>query len=60
MTTQKDQWNKTANKETDSIWKYMIKVILQITRTKMDFLINGVGMTEKKIKLDFSSCHIKK
>ena len=59
MSTQKDQWNKTASKETDSIWKYMIKVIFQIARTKMDFLINGVGMTEKKkIKLDFSSCHI--
>lgn len=50
MSTQKDQWNKTARPETDSIHKYVIKAILQITRTKMDFLINGVGTTEKKIR----------
>ena len=37
MSTQKDQWNKTASSETDSVWKYMIKVAFQITRAKMDF-----------------------
>ena len=37
----------------------MTKVTSQITEERVDFLINGGGMTEKKkIKLDFSSCHI--
>lgn len=50
MSTQKDKQNKTANPESDSIWKYinMIKVVLQITRVKMDFLINGVGTIGKR------------
>lgn len=49
MRTQKDQWNKTASPEIDSVWTYMIKPVFQISREKTDFLIDGVGITGKKI-----------
>lgn len=51
MSTQKDKQNKTANPESDSIWKYinMIKVVLQITRVKFN---KWCWNNWKKIKLD--------